>query len=260
MRRKVFKSSSPHTRQRQIAANLVGAALFVGAWELVGRAGWLGAGWLPLSHVVANLLDPDEWSVYGDALRATLGRAAMGYGLGSAAATATAFLGLLIPRLAPELRRVAVLVHAIPVIALAPLLTIALPSRWLAPVIVSALAVYFNGFVVVGAGLASARRAHDDLFTAFGAGRRVRLTRLELPVAIPAVADALRLGAPAAVLGAVIGEWFGSENGIGVLLVAGMQNLDYETLWSAALLTAVVSSAAFFLFTGIERAAAARYR
>lgn len=247
-------------RAQRTAANVMGVMLFAAAWEVLGLTGWVGAAWLPLSDVVGHVFNAHEWPLYGDALESTLGRAATGYVLGLAVAIGMALTGVLVPRLAPELQRVAVLVHAIPIIAVAPVLTIALPSRQLAPVIVAVLAVFFTSLVVVGAGLASARRAHHDLFTALGAARRVRLMRLELPVALPAVADALRLAAPAAILGAVIGEWFGSESGIGVLLVSAMQNLDYQTLWGAALLTALVSSAVFFLLSFLERAAAARFR
>ena len=83
--------------------------------------------------------------------------------------------------------------------------------------------------------------------------------RLQLPAAIPGMADGLRLAAPAAILGAVLGEWFGAPRGLGVLIVSAMQNYQIELLWAAALLAALMSMIAFGLFTLLARWAAGRW-
>jgi len=78
--------------------------------------------------------------------------------------------------------------------------------------------------------------------------------------ALPAFADGLRLAAPAAVLGAILGEWFGAPRGIGILIVSSMQNFQIRQLWAAALLAAVVSMIAFALFGALERFVVSRFR
>ena len=77
---------------------------------------------------------------------------------------------------------------------------------------------------------------------------------------MPAFVDGLRLAAPGAVLGAILGEWFGAPRGLGLLIVSAMQNFQIALLWSAALLAATVSILAFVAFGALERFVVARYR
>jgi ABC-type nitrate/sulfonate/bicarbonate transport system permease component len=70
----------------------------------------------------------------------------------------------------------------------------------------------------------------------------------------------LQLSAPVSMVGAIIGEWFAAENGLGPLLVNAMQNYQIDLLWSAALIGALISAAAYFALGSLGRGAATRYR
>ena len=136
-----------------------------------------------------------------------------------------------------------------PVIALAPLFIVTL-GRERTPTAIAALAAGFAMFVAATAAVESARPLQQDLFTRPRRGTAASASRsLQLPAAIPGLADGLRLAAPAAILGAVLGEWFGAPRGLGVLIVSAMQNYQIELLWAAALLAACMSMVAFGLFT-----------
>src|SRR5690606_10270881 len=100
------------------------------------------------------------------------------------------------------------------------------------PVVIAGLAVFFNTFVAVSSGLAVVDTTHGHLFEVLGASRWQRLRRLQVPTALPFLLDGLRLAVPAAVVGAVFGEWFGADRGIGILLVVAMQNLRIDQLWA----------------------------
>jgi NitT/TauT family transport system permease protein len=76
---------------------------------------------------------------------------------------------------------------------------------------------------------------------------------------LPHVVDGFRLAAPAAVLGAIFGEWFGAEKGLGAVLVSSMQNFQVRLLWAAALLSTLISIAALVGFTALARWAQARF-
>jgi ABC-type nitrate/sulfonate/bicarbonate transport system permease component len=65
--------------------------------------------------------------------------------------------------------------------------------------------------------------------------------RLEMPAAVPAVLDAVRSAAPASVVGAILGEWFAAEAGLGPLLIAAMQNYETVQLWAVALAGTLLS-------------------
>ena len=188
-----------------------------------------------------------------------MSEAATGYALGVLLAVGGASIAVVVPQTRGPIGRLALILNSIPIIALGPLFTAVLP-RWASPVAVATLAVAFTVFVAVLAGLDAAGRSHHDLLTVLGASRWERFRRLQAPAALPSLADGLKLGAPGAVLGAIIGEWFGAERGIGPLLVASMQNYRIDLLWSAALLGALVSMVAYGLLALLERAISARYR
>lgn len=246
-------------RVRTLALGAFGIGLTVVAWELLGRAGTLGPTWPPLSEVLATIVDPARRDLFRRALGATVGSAAQGLVLGSVLGVVVAALGVVVPPLQPGLDRLSAIVHAIPLIALGPFLIVTL-SREGTPAAIATLAVVFNVFVATSAGLRAATAAHQDVLSVLGASRWTRFRRLELPSALPAMADGLKLAAPAAVLGAILGEWFGAPRGVGILIVSALQNYQISLLWSAALLGALLSLVVFAVFSSLELWVAGRYR
>jgi len=253
----------PAPRSRRRPSNAIKAAIgivaYLALWEIAGRQGWLGNTFPPLSDIVAKVVDdtPQRATIFR-ALGSTASAALAGFLLGIAAALAGAVLSLLVPPLRPGIDKLATIVHAMPVITLAPLFIVTL-GRDKTPTAIAALAAGFAMFVASTAAVEAARPLQQDLFTALGATKWDRFRRLQLPAAFPGMADGLRLAAPAAILGAVLGEWFGAPRGLGVLIVSAMQNYQIELLWAAALLAAVLSMVTFGCFTLLARYAATRW-
>jgi ABC-type nitrate/sulfonate/bicarbonate transport system permease component len=244
---------------RRAALGAAGVLFFAALWEVLGQAKLLGPSWPPLTRVLGTLGNPANFSLFWRALSATVSEAGAGYVIGVLIALACASVAVVLPRTAGPIGRLALILNSIPVIALGPVFNAALP-RWFAPIAVATLAVTFTVFVAVLAGLEAAGRSHHDVLTVLGASRWERFRRLQAPAALPGIADGLKLGAPAALLGAIIGEWFGAERGIGPLLVSSMQNYRIDLLWAGALLGALVSMVAYGLLARLERAVAERYR
>ena len=107
--------------------------------------------------------------------------------------------------------------------------------------------------VVLGGRLG--RREHRDVFAVLGASRLTTFVRLDLPAAIPALLDGVRSAAPAAVVGAIVGEWFAAETGLGPMLVASMQNYAIAQLWAIALAATLLSIALYSLLGALRTAA-----
>ncbi|MET0459529.1 MAG: ABC transporter permease subunit [Ilumatobacteraceae bacterium] len=236
----------------------IGIAAYLVLWELAGRRGWLGTTFPPLSDVAEKIVGDAQRAVIMRALSSTASASLAGFVVGVTAALAGSILALVVPPLRAGIDQLATILHAMPVIALAPLFIVTL-GRERTPTAIAALAAGFAMFVAATAAVESARPLQQDLFTALGSGRLRRFASLELPAAIPGLADGLRLAAPAAILGAVLGEWFGAPRGLGVLIVSAMQNYQIELLWAAALLAAFMSMIAFGLFTLLSRWAAKRW-
>lgn len=239
---------------RAVPSAAAGVLVLIVAAELVGRSGVAGPSWPPLTQVAEHLLDPDRRATVARAASTTLTSAARGLLFGVVLAAAAAVVGLLLPPLRPGLDRLAALLHAVPVIALAPLL-ITTVGREQTPTVVAGLGVGFVMFVAFssGLGLGGHRSTRDDVFDVLGANRVRRMLRLQLPGSLPTVFDGLTLAAPAAVLGATIGEWFGAPRGLGVLIVSAMQNFQVTLLWSAAACATALSLVAYGLTTALQR-------
>jgi ABC-type nitrate/sulfonate/bicarbonate transport system permease component len=108
--------------------------------------------------------------------------------------------------------------------------------------------------------LNSASRTDQDLFAVLGASAILRLWRLELPAALPTIASGARLSVAAALIGAILGEWFGAPHGLGLIIIGAMQNFQIPLLWSAVLLIAAASILVYGLATLVEKAAYRRFR
>ncbi|PRY67857.1 NitT/TauT family transport system permease protein [Glaciihabitans tibetensis] len=235
-----------------------GALLVVVAAQLVGQFQLAGRAWPPLTDVLAYVTTPAGSGLLLRNGLVTLTAAAQGLLLGVVVAVFGAALALVVPMLRPGFERFAAILNAFPTIALAPLL-ITTAGREDTPMVIAALSVGFVMFVTMTSGFANVPAAHSDVLTVLGSSRVQRLVRLELPRAVPSFFDGLTLSAPAAILGATIGEWFGAPKGLGLLLVSAMQNYQMPLLWSAALVATALSLAAYIVFVQFQRIAVRRF-
>jgi ABC-type nitrate/sulfonate/bicarbonate transport system permease component len=243
---------------RGIGLAVAGVVTLLLLVEVIGRLGLAGPSWPPLSAVLSYLTTPTGQLVLGRAVAASGTAAALGFLLGTVLGVILATLGVLLPPVGPGLDRLAAVLHAIPLIALGPLL-INTVGRGATPTLVAALAAGFAVFVAATSALGAAGEGQRDVFAVLGASRWRTLLRLQLPAGLPLIVDGLTLAAPAAVLGAVIGEWFGAPRGVGVLLVSAMQNFQPNLLWAAALSASVLALAGYLALIGLRRLVTRRF-
>lgn len=110
--------------------------------------------------------------------------------------------------------------QAIPIIAVAPLLTIWVQSWYWSRVMVAALVVFFPILVNSIAGLRAVPREFYDLMYSLRATKGQIFRKLELPAALPTVLAGLKVGATLAVIGALVGEFVQPKSqGLGFLLI-----------------------------------------
>jgi NitT/TauT family transport system permease protein len=244
---------------RGLGLGALGIGLFLGTWQLVGQNRLLGMSWPALTDVLALLGTASRWPLYQRALAASLTSLGIGYVLGALAGVGLALVAHTMRPLRPGLETLAAVIHAIPAIALAPIL-ILLAGRDFTPAALAGLAAFFILYVATSSGLGAASPALHDLLRVLGGGAGSRLWRLELPAALPALASGLRMAAPAALIGVLIGEWFGAPRGLGVLIINAMQNFQIPLLWSVVLLAAAVSLALYGLLGLLQHALEQRFR
>ena len=240
-----------------LAAGALGLAIVLAVWTYGGRQGWANGFVVTPADAIRPIFG-DSADVYRRATTATVWSAFRGLLIGSVLAFTAALVAAGVPALRRTITRLAAIANAAPWVAVAPCLLIVL-GRESGPVAVAAIAVFFYVFISTYVGLGAAPPATHDVATALGAGRLRRVWSVQLPSAWPSVADGLKLAAPAALAGAVFGEWYGAERGLGVLLITAMQGGRADRLWAASLLSAACGLAAYALLSLVRALATRRY-
>jgi NitT/TauT family transport system permease protein len=138
-------------------------------------------------------------------------------------------------RLVSELSTPVVLsASAVPIVALAPVFTTMFGSTTETPRrLVVTIVVLVPVFVSTVRGLRQVRPVHAELMTALAAtpGQFARFVRL--PGAVPYIMTGLRVAAPAAVIAAIVAEYFGGlQNGLGSRISSAAANTAYARAWA----------------------------
>jgi sulfonate transport system permease protein len=243
---------------RRTLPGALGLAGLLVTWEIVGRASLFGDAWPAFTRVLDTIRQPDYSRLLWISLETTSVRAGVGYGIGAMAGLLAAVNILLTPRFEPGMYRLAVLINSVPIIAVAPVLVTTVP-RDVVPIIIGAVGVFFTVFVAALSGLTRGNAAQHDLFKVLSSSRRVLLWHLQFPNAIPVILDGLKASIPIAMLGAIFGEWFGAEGGLGVLMINAMDNYRMDLLWATALLASVPTIICYTSFAALESLARKRY-
>ena len=138
-------------------------------------------------------------------------------------------------RLVQELATPVVLAAgAVPIVALAPVFTTMFGSTTEVPRrLVVTLVVMVPVFVSTARGLRQVQPVHAELMSALAASSWQHARFVRLPGAVPHIMTGLRLAAPAAVIAAIVAEYFGGlQNGLGSRISAAAANTAYARAWA----------------------------
>ena len=123
--------------------------------------------------------------------------------------------------------------QAIPTVAIAPILIIWFGSGMASKVLICALIVFFPVLVNTIIGFRAVPTNLRDLMRSMHASRWQILRYLEIPSALPILFGGLRIGATLSVIGAVVGEFVGSDHGLGFLINLGRGQYDMALVFVA---------------------------
>lgn len=240
------------------ALGAVGLALTVAAWQAVAAAQWFGTTIAPPTDVVDVLGDPVQRTVLLDAATITAQEAVTGFVWGAGLALVVGLLVVVVPVLRRGIDQLATIESAIPFVALAPIL-LATVAREDIPAAMGAATAFFPVYVAVVSGLRATPAAVLDVFTVFGSMRWQRLTRAQVPSGLPVLATGLKVAMPLAIVGAVIGEWFGASSGLGPVMLVAMRNYRMPMMWAAVAVTVVVALLLYAVTALVEKLAVSRF-
>lgn len=140
------------------------------------------------------------------------------------------------PRLQRWLMPLVLTSQAIPVFALAPLLVLWFGFGMSAKVAMAVLVIFFPVTSAFFDGLRRVNNDYLDLARTLGASPWAQLRHVRLMAALPAFGTGLRMAAAVAPIGAIIGEWVGSAEGLGYLMLNANARMQTDQLFAALLI------------------------
>lgn len=230
----------------RLAGTAGASAVIALVWTIV--AVWVAPAVTPtIPEVLAQIWDDRDF--YPPHVLTTLSEAGWGYLWGNLAAIAVAALVVRFDRVAPLLERFAIAVYCLPLLAVGPILQIVTPGST-SKIVLAALAVFFTTMVCCVLGLRSADPASLDVVHSAGGGGWQKFIKVRAPAALPALFSGLKIAAPAALLGAIVGEYLGGTSGLGVAMINSQAGFDIARTWGLAIVIALLVGLAYLL-TGL---------
>jgi NitT/TauT family transport system permease protein len=229
------------------------AIVFV-AWELTVRLFALPEYLLPGPEPVLAALAQNIRTLAAQSLW-TAGTVLGGFLVAAAVAIPLAMLIVISPVLERLLYPPMVATQSIPKIALAPLFIVWFGFGVAPKVAVAFLIAFFPIVIDTIVGLRSIDPAMIQLARSMGAPPRRIFLKLRLPHALPMIFGGLKVASALAVVGALTGEFVGSDRGLGYLLVQASGNLNTALLFATLVILSAMAMAFFYLVEMLERIA-----
>lgn len=185
--------------------------------------------------------------------RNTIIECLLGFVLSIFLAFVVAFLMDEIPVIKRTLYPLLITSQTVPIISVAPLFIIWFGYGILPKIIVVVLVCFFPIAISLLDGLAAVDRDYLELFRSMQAGRFMTFRMVKLPLSLPAFFSGLKISASYSVMGAVIGEWLGSKQGLGTYMTLSQRSFQVDRVFAAILAVTVLSLALVAVVSLLER-------
>jgi NitT/TauT family transport system permease protein len=180
-----------------------------------------------------------------------------GFAIGCGFAILVAIVLARFPRVSSAVMPYAIAANAVPIIAFAPI-----TNAWFSPLnksskmAVAAVLCFFPVLVNTLRGLRSVRPSSVELMRSYAAGELEIFRRVRFPTALPFIFTSLKVASVLAMIGAVVGEYFGGGlNALGVQIKSAASLFDFETAWAAIVVACILGIGFYAAVAVVERVA-----
>lgn len=201
----------------------------------------------------------DERSFLFESLRITFLATFAGLAVSATVAIGLAALFVASPTTERALLPIALFVRSLPVIAMAPLLTIVAGRGFRTSLFCVSVVTFFPMLVNASQGFRSVRPEMRELFRVNGASRWQLLRLARLPISAPYLLTGIRVAVSVGVLGAMTAEWLTGSQGLGFLLQRASSRRQIDLLWAGVIVSTAAAVAIFSLTAAVERLVVRRY-
>ena len=239
-----------------------GVLATIGVWWLLAATVFsqVGArpdgsgGAIPTPLQVVEQFIVDGFDFYARNGGVTIVEALLGFLWGNLIALGLAAISLTLPKLDNIAAQIAIISYLVPIVAIGPIVRLIVgapgpgePAG--AAVVLAALSVLFTTYIGAVTGVKSTDKRIMDVVSAYGGNSIDKLLKVQLLSALPSVFAAFKIAAPAAFLGAILGEYVGgTDMGFGPAMVNAQQSLEVARVWGVALVSGLIAGAGYWLF------------
>lgn len=131
--------------------------------------------------------------------------------------------------------------QTIPIIAISPLFILWFGYGITSKVVVTILMTFFSIVINTYDGLKSTKKEMEELLITFGANKKQIFFMLKAKMALPYFFSAIKMAIPISIIGATIGEWLGSQRGLGYFSKRMMTQLDGAAVFAPVVIISVIA-------------------
>jgi NitT/TauT family transport system permease protein len=244
------------TLARRVVTPIVFGALLLVVWQLFVDLRDIPGYLLPSPTAIGTQVQANFADILASS-RASGTNALVGLVAGIVLAVLAAVVAAWVPLIERLLTPLAAAVSAMPIVALAPVLSIMfsatsdLPRR-----IVVAIVAFFPVFVTTVRGLTRIDPVHAELMRSYAAGGWDLTRVIRLPGAVPYLFTGVRVASSLAVISAVVAEYFGGlQNGLGSRITSAASNTAYARAWAYVVAAIGLGLVFYIVSLGAERLA-----
>lgn len=222
------------------------------AWELAVKVFSIPGYLLPAPSAIAVKMF-EARAMLLENLVSTMTAAILGFVIGTTVAVLLAVLFLYSRTAERALFPWAITLKAIPILAIAPLLTIWLGFGLAPKVAIAAIACFFPTLVNAVKGFRTVDRQSLEFLAVVGATRGQTFRHARIYAAMPYIFAAAKISSSTAVIGAIVAEFTGANLGIGTVIVTAGYQQDAAMLFSAIVISSIATIVMFYLVVAAER-------
>ena len=157
------------------------------------------------------------------------------------------------PLLEASVRPLIIAMEVVPKVALIPLFVIWFGFGMTSKVIIASLLAFFPIMLNVLLGVRSVDRGHRDVMQSINASRWQTFRHLEVKSMMPHVFAGMETAIVLAVIGTIVGEYLGGNEGLGYMVVRTLNELNAPALFAVILMLAAVGLIMYFIVTSFKR-------
>jgi len=242
----------PLSRNTALLLPILGGVSIIVAWEFLLPVLGVPPYIMPTPTAIAGVF-VKQWPLLFSNLWPTAVESIAGFVIGNSVAILIAIVFVYSRIIQAAYFPVVLFFNTIPILALAPIIILIFGLGMTPKIIISAVICFFPTLVNMIRGLNSPSPNEIELFRILSANQWETFWRLRFPRSMPMLFSSLRIASTTAVIGAIVGEWIGSDKGIGALIIQATFNYRSGQLYAAIVLSSSMAICLFLLVAFVER-------